>query len=303
MDFLSDILRTINLNSAVYFEKSFCGKWGMRMRKGPFGQFHAVTRGSCTLKIENTEKTILLSAGDIVLFPFGNPHTISDSSRSNIIDGSNVYSAHLEGIEIFSKGDEQAALICGHFEFDSGFVHPFVESLPDFIYIKANDPFSKLIMNLVREISEENERQVPGYKAIILRLAEVLFIQIVRCYAITCEHKIGFLNVLSDKKISKTLDLIHANPEKNWNIDSLVKESGLSRTSFINKFSELVGLTPIQYLSNWRLLKGRQLVELTSLSIVEIGEKVGYNSEVSFSRAFRRQFDIPPGKARLLRKA
>ncbi len=302
MDYLSDILKTISLNSAIYFEKSFCGSWGMKMEQSPYGQFHAVTSGSCLLKLEDKEQTTLLSAGDIIFFPFGRPHSVSDPTGTTIINGHEVYDAHQEGREIFSDGVEQASLICGHFEFDRTLVHPFIESLSDFIYIRANDPFSKLIMNFVREISQENERQVPGHRAVIRKLAEILFIQIVRSYALNSEQDISFLKVLSDRNISRALDLIHAAPEKNWNIDSLVKESGLSRTSFINKFSKLVGLTPIQYLSSWRLLKGKQLIESTALPIFEIGEKVGYNSEVSFSRAFKRHFNISPGKARTMYK-
>jgi len=298
MDFLSDILNTINLTSSVYFEKRFYGNWGMSMDKSPFGQFHCVTRGSCTLKINSKDEIILLSTGDVVMFPFGHAHLIADSAECNIVNGKNVYEAHLAKQDIFTQGDEKTTLICGHFEFEKNFPHPLIKSLPDMILIRSDNHASNIMIDIVKEISLENSQKSPGYQSVIHKLAEILFIKVLRHYAIVSNQKIEFLKVFNDKGISEVLNKLHNKPDHDWNLDLLAKISGNSRTSFINKFKKITGLTPIQYLTNWRLLKARNMIKSTDIPLSNVGREVGYNSEVSFSRAFKRQFNTTPGRIR-----
>ena len=298
MDFLSDILNTINLTSSVYFEKRFYGNWGMRMEKSPYGQFHCVTRGNCILKINSKDETILLSNGDIVMFPFGHPHIIAESEECNIVNGKKIYEAHLAEQDIFTQGDERTSLICGHFEFDKSFPHPLIKSLPDMILIRSDNHGSNIMIDIVKEISLETSQKSPGYQSVIHKLAEVLFIKILRHYALASNQEFEFLNVFNDKGISEVLNTLHNKPDHDWNLDQLAKKSGKSRTSFINKFKKITGLTPIQYLTSWRLLKARKMIKTTDFPISTVGKKVGYNSEVSFSRAFKRQFNTTPGRIR-----
>ena len=200
---------------------------------------------------------------------------------------------------MFNEGMEKANLICGHYSFDKDYPHPFVEGLSDYIFIRGNSLASEDITKTIRSISSEIKSLRPGSEALISKLAEVLFIQIIRTFINSKNEGPDYFIALNDENISKVLNALHGKIEHEWGLEELAKISGLSRTGFINKFNELVGNTPIQYLTKIRMLKAKDLLENTSLGLFEISSKVGYSSEASFSRAFKKEFSQNPGQVRI----
>jgi AraC-like DNA-binding protein len=298
MDVLSDICDCIRLKSALYFEKPFHGQWGMEMSQSPFGQFHLIVEGSCWAEFED-KNNLKLSTGDLIFFPLGTPHSLAHTLDGPRKGGMEVYNAHINGEPIFNEGIKNATLVCGHFEYDWDFKHPFLENLPKYIFLKKDElQWRESLEFFLNQVSQEIQIREPGFETVTNKLAEILFIQIIREYAKKNKSKGGFWVALNDENIGNALKSIHQELQQEWNLEELAKNSGMSRTSFINRFRELVGMPPMQYITEWRLLKGKDLIVNTQLPIADICERVGYNSEAAFSRAFKRIFGVGPGSVR-----
>lgn len=297
MDGLSAVLDQIRLNSVIYFKSAFTPDWGMDVPQGPYAQFHIIAEGECYFKCAG-EATKELTAGDILIFPNGTAHWLAHNLQSKKISGQEVVSSIQQGNSIFSGNHSATTLICGHFEFDRSVDHPFLSSLPDIIHIKnIKETGFSWIMNIANLLITETQTASTGSKIIVHRLAEALFISAIRFY-IAQHHNQPFLAALYDQKISATLQQIHTYPEKDWSVDNLSKEAGMSRTSFANHFRNKVGQTPMHYLTNWRMLIAQRILEESEEPIAEVAEKIGYGSEQSFNRAFKKVVRQTPAKYR-----
>lgn len=299
MDALSDILKFIKLKSSVYFRKDFASPWGMEIGKSPFAQFHLVVRGHCYFHTKEMKEPSELYAGDIVIFPDGEPHWLADNPKNKKVPGISVVEAHQKKKELF-KGDKiSTTLICGHFEFDKEFDHPFLQALPKII--KITDTARRQLSWLetaTNVIMQETDSEEAGSEVVVTRLAEVLFIQVIRSYMLQNKLPDGYLAALNDRQINNALKLIHSDPKNNWTLENIAKNIGMSRSSFAARFKQLVGITPINYLTSWRMNKAKELIKNHQLPLIEVAENVGYSSEASFNRAFKKQFRINPGAMR-----
>jgi len=299
MDALSDVLKNINLKSSVYFREDFASPWGMEMVESPFAQFHMVVNGKCWLTSPLLSEPKLLSGGDIVLFIYGDPHSLSDEVNSKKVPGQKVVEAHLAGKKIFKSEGNSTTLVCGHFELNRESGHPLINELPRFIQIFGNKSYELNWMELVTSvIIQETDSGKPGSDVVSEKLAEVLFIQILRNYLLKNHPAKGFLAALNDYKISNALSLIHKHPNGNWTLGKIARNIGMSRSAFAAKFKALVGLTPMEYITSWRMQVARKLLENKRFSMQYIAEEVGYTSEAAFSRAFKRLYAKNPGALR-----
>lgn len=297
MDVLSRVLEKVKLSSTVYFKSDFSAPWGMDIPKGPFAQFHLVTRGQCVLKLQ--DKTIKLFAGDIVVFPLGTNHWLADSLKSKKVKGIEVVASIKNGRSIFAGEEVTTTLVCGHFEFDRNMNHPFINDLPDFIHIKDSE-LKELswLENITNLVIQETGSSKPGNNLVVNKLGEILFIHTIRAYAEINANKKGFLFALKDIRINKALKVIHNNPEINWQLNTLAQTAGMSRTGFSNKFRDLIGYTPLSYLTQWRILQAKELLQESNKSVGEIANLVGYQSETAFNRVFKKNVAKTPLKYR-----
>lgn len=297
---IGDILSTVKFKSAVYFKHGFCSPWGMDIPKGVFSQFHLVTSGSCILVFG--KKTIKLEKGDIVILPDGAPHQIKDNFDSICKPGQKVVSSILNGKKPFRGKTESTQLICGHYEMDHEVSHPILEKLPKYIVIKSSE-YGRfdLIYSIFELLVEEMNLKKAGYETVSLRLAEILFISIIRHFYL--QQSKDQLNLFKDELVFKTIDLIHKKLGEEWSIEKLARQAGVSRTLFIDRFKKAVGESPMKYVANWRLSKAKFLLKNSNLSLNQIGEQIGYLSETSFNRAFKQKFNISPGKFRVRKKS
>jgi len=297
MDILSDILSKVKLSSVVYFKSDFSEPWGMDVPKGPFAQFHIVTKGQCVLKTK--EKSIRLFAGDIVVFPFGASHWLANNEKSKRYQGQDVVQSILSGKSLFEGGQLSTTLVCGHFEFDRSLDHPFIKELPSIIHIKDTDlkQFSWL-KSITDLVIEEAGKEQSGSGVIVNKLGEILFVHTLRAFIEKNKSKDGFIAAIQDERISKVLKEIHSSAQQDWNLEQLAQIGGMSRTGFANRFKSLTGETPFNYITQWRLLKAKELLEESSLSVGEIAEQVGYQSEAAFNRVFKKRISQTPLKYR-----
>lgn len=293
---IGDILSTVKFNSAVYFKHGFCSPWGMDIPKGNLSQFHLVSSGSCLLIFG--KKTTHLEKGDIVILPDGAPHQIKDHNDSICKPGQKVVTNILNGKKPFRGKTESTQLICGHYEMDQEVSHPVFEKLPKCIVIKSSE-YGRfdLIYSIFELLVEEMNLKKAGYETVSLRLAEILFISIIRHYYLNQSK--DQLNLFKDELVFNAIDLIHKKLGEEWSIEKLARQAGVSRTLFIDRFKKAVGEPPMKYVANWRLTKAKFLLKNTSLPLAQISEQIGYLSETSFNRAFKHKYNISPGKFRV----
>lgn len=296
MDVLSDILEKIRLTSVVYFKSDFTSPWGMDIPKGPYAQFHLVTQGSCLARIGGT--TLPVEAGDILVFPTGREHWLADQETSKRENGPKVVRAIMDGKPLFQGQAAATTLVCGHFDFDRTVDHPFIKELPEFIHISQHEKRElSWLQGITDLVIEEAEKKWEGSQLISNKLGEVLFVHTLRAYfkrgAIS-----GFVAALQDGRIGKALRAIHNTPEADWQLLSLAQVAGMSRTGFSKRFKDLLGDTPLNYITHWRMLRAGELLTFGSQSVGEIAHAVGYSSEAAFNRVFKKRMALTPLKFR-----
>lgn len=302
MDALTDVLKTLRLNTQTYFCSDFHAPWGIEMEQANEGVFHVVIEGECLLNIQNSNATMLLKEGDIVAFPSGGAHWISDHVNSpktpgnqvveQILAGENPFKAPIESITPLYK----STLMCGSFSYDTKMKHPFIRDLPCFIHIKSeHNSEQHWVSELVATLSRESRFQSPGSSLMLDRLTEVLFIQIIRYFLASQPNSHNYLAALNDKQIGTTLNLIHAEESACWTVESLGEQVAMSRSAFTDKFSKLVGQPPKTYLINWRMQKAKNKLSTGDDTMFRIAEEAGYSSEAAFSKAFKAFFGETPG--------
>lgn len=303
MDLLTEILQSVKLRGTVYFHACFHSPWGMEMPAGQFANYHIVTGGECWVETAVERRQILLQKGDMILFPRGDPHTLVDTFQSDIVSAeellSNARKTNSNEMVFGGDGSHSTSLICGHFEYDRECQHPLFETLPSFIHISAgNNPNASwyyTASELAAQISASNSM---GKDAVINRLAESLFIQALADYIKSIDDLSSFLGAMQDKNIGRALKSIHDNIAHDWTITELAGIASMSKSVFSSKFHSMVGEPPIIYVARWRVLKAREMLADTTMPISLISEKVGYNSEYSFSKAFKKMTGLTPGSVR-----
>ena len=290
---LSDVLRLIRLKSCVYFLRDFSAPWAMKMDQGPFAQFHVVMRGRCIAHADGQQ--IEAAAGDILYFPHGNAHSIADKTGRDAVPGMRV----LQDPKLFSEGPTTTQLLCGHYESRSDIRHPLLEQLPDTVHLKSFEfPAASGIDNVLPLLVRELNEGAPGADVIIERLAEILLIQVLRTILAQAKTPTGFLAAMSDNRLTRAMKLIHDQSAEKLTIDDLASAAGMSRSGFALQFKKVTQISPIAYLAKWRMWQATDLLNTTGMGLARIAEQVGYESEISFSRAFIREYGIAPGEYR-----
>jgi len=292
-DVLSDIFKRIQLESCVYFKKDFAAPWAMEMDVSGMAQFHLVTRGHCVL--QDRHRQYHGAAGDIFLLPRGGWHYLGDRPNQKAVPGSDLMASLQTDQPLFSDGDVEAQLICGHYDYREDLLHPLITQLPAIIHLKSRelpelDALNSFISLLMAEMSE----YAPGGTAVIEKLAEVLLVKILRSFLLTTKQPTGFLSALKDPRLSKAVDAIHKNHGEDLSLEDLANAAGMSRSSFAAHFKDMTGLTPAVYLTHWRMFLACEMLRAGDKSSGQIADQIGYESEVSFSRAFRRYLNVTP---------
>jgi len=299
MDVLGDILRIIRLRGSVYFNECFCSPWGMSIELSATAAFHLIVRGEAWLAMSGQRELIKLNAGDIVLFPRGAAHKITEKPDSSCLPGEQVVEAYRKGVPLFGGAGEDFNIVCGYVEFDRSLSHPFLDNLPELIHIEAKlRPKFHWLDSVMQQIVYESEHKNPGSDVLIDRFTEVLFIQVIRSHAEILGLEKSYWSALSDQQLSKALSLIHDNAEREWTVDLLASEVGMSRSAFYSRFNDYIGMPPMKYLFEWRMMQAKLKIESTKKTLSTVAEEVGYQSDSAFQKAFKRFFNFTPASLR-----
>lgn len=298
-DLLTDILQTMRLEHTILCRCELMAPWGVRF-PAEVGEaaFHVVTRGQCWLHIHKQEP-LLLRAGDFVMFPHGHEHAISDTLSSPITDFEATSIArpnHGYNSITFGGAGVSTELLAGCFQVRGDRRNPLLASLPALIHVRSDHgQLVPWLETTLHYITAELEISQLGFQTVIARLVDVLFIQAVRNYiARISPDQRSWLRALTDAELVIALSFMHRFPEQQWTVASLAEQIPMSRSAFSARFTELVGQPPMQYLTTWRMVKVTELLRESRLGLKEMAVMVGYESEVSFSKAFKRWAGVAP---------
>lgn len=331
-DTLSELLRRVRLHGAVFYYVKGYPPWVVEnphvreiipvIMPGAehMIEFHGVVNGSCWAAIPG-ESPIRLEAGDVVLFPQGDPHIMSSAPGMRASSDSTAFfysqrppqlphtlSLKDERLTTGRLDDDQrdcATVVCGFLGLDARPFNPLLAALPRVLRIVGATPGEESwFTTLLRAVVTESDRKRPGGEAILSRMSEMLFVEALRRHVDSLrEEETGWLAGMRDPAVGRTLSLIHERPSEPWTVERLGEGVGLSRSSFNERFVHFIGQPPMQYLTHWRMQVASSLLLDTNAKLLDVAINVGYESEAAFSRAFKRIAGLSPGawrKARLV---
>ena len=293
----------LRLNGSLYCRSELTAPWGIDMPSfDGYMIFHVVTSGHCWLEIEGEEPR-LLQQGSLTLVPHGNGHCIRSSPGARAMPLFDIpverVSDRYEVMRYGGDGD-LTQLTCGVVSFDQLAGQQLVAQLPEVLQIDSwDEEEDSWLQSTLRFISREARELRPGGETVITHLADILIIQAIRSWIDQApEADQGWLAALRDKQVGRALAAIHREPEKDWTVDSLAREVGMSRSGFSARFTSLVGESAKRYLTQWRMQLARAQLQQTSDSLSVLADRLGYQSEAAFCRAFKRVYGVPPGSFR-----
>jgi AraC-like DNA-binding protein len=198
-------------------------------------------------------------------------------------------------ISIQGGGPERAQIICGFLGCDARPFNPLLATLPRLIHVRSQGENDSVLRRLVQLALAESAIPTSGSDCFLSKISELLFVEVVRRHVATLPtESVGWLAGLRDENIGRALQNLHQRPAQAWTLDDLAKEAGVSRSLLAERFTHLVGIPPIQYLAQWRIQLAASLLRTTKSSLAEIADRVGYGSEASLSRAFKRWVGVAP---------
>ncbi len=326
-DTLSDVLRTVRLRSALFYDLSCAGKW---LAEAPGSDdiagavmsdvdqvipYHVVTTGECWVALQG-EQPLRLQRGDVVILPQGDPHVVSSAPGLRAEPNANWYEEmklHKRPFRLGRDGNAAGApafeacrpasgagheadtsLVCGFIGCDKRPFNPLLATLPRLLHLPATEgsAWGAQFAQLAATVSGS---QRPGSEVLLERMSEMMFVDAVSRHIDSMpEQSTGWLAGLRDRFVGRALALMHENPTAAWSIDELSNQVGLSRSALHERFVELIAQPPMQYLTSWRMqLASRMLLDSQS-SVLSIALRTGYESEAAFGRAFTRLVGMPP---------
>lgn len=319
MDVLSTVLNTVKLEGAAFYNAEFSAPWRIRAPAScvmaPFVSpeprhvimFHLLTRGRAYAHLEQGER-VSLTAGDIVVFPHGDSHFMGNGRdvepRDHGLILEKIFSQGLKPVRL-GGGGETTTFICGYLACDPQLSKAFLGGLPPMFKINiGSDSSGKWLENGIRYSVEHAGDSQNGSEIVIAKLCEALFAETLRRYVdLLPPDQTGWLAGARDPQVGSALALLHRHPSEPWTIAELSKRVGVSRSVLAERFRYFLGVPPIGYLTRWRLQLGAQLLASTGQAVAQIAAQVGYESEPSFNRAFKREFGSPPARFRVKSKA
>lgn len=318
MDVLSEVLRVVRLDGALFFNAEFSAPWCISEPRssaiarhlspvaGHLILYHLLTEGRAYARLADGRREEL-TAGDIIVFPHGDPHLLGNGSPERPVDAFQTFGKNLtEGFKLarFGGGGEVTRFVCGYMACEPRLSEVLLGGLPEMLKVHvADDPSGRWLENSIRFSVGEGERADAGSGLVLAKLSEVLFVETLRRYinALPPGQK-GWLAGARDPGVGQALALLHREPAHPWTVAELARRVGLSRTRLAERFSHFLSESPMAYLSRWRLRLGAERLLATDDSVAEVAAAVGYGSEASFSRAFKREFEHPPAQFRRKRR-
>jgi AraC-like DNA-binding protein len=303
VDPLGEALHFLRMTGVMYCRSEFTAPWALALPPlEDFLMFHVVTSGQCQLEVDGCEDQVL-RPGDFVLVPHGAGHRLASGSNvpaANLFDLPREQVSDRYEILRHGGGGAPATVICGAVRFDHPAAARLVQLLPRVISVDSwSSSEMEWIQSTLRLIALEAKEMRPGGETVITRLADILVIQAIRSWITTHPAaRTGWLGALQDKQIGRALSLVHRDPARSWTLNALADEAAMSRSAFAARFTELVGEPAMHYVARWRMHVALTWLKEDAAPLAEMANRLGYESEAAFSRAFKRFLGFPPGAVR-----
>jgi AraC-like DNA-binding protein len=322
-DTLSELLRAVRLRGAIFYYVDGVSPW---VAEAPPAraiaaaimpgaehvmEYHVVTRGSCWAAMTGAPP-VRLEAGDVIMFPQGDAHAISSAPGMRVKDPDLglFFSPRPPQLPfVFTKqgdeftttarldggGDEHATVVCGFLGVDARPFNPLLAALPRLLHMPRGAAPTGWIAHFIEFAVAESNHKRPGGEAVLERMSEMMFVEVVRRYLETMPAgQTGWLAGLRDRFVGRALALLHERPAHHWTIEELGDAIGLSRSALHERFVDLIGQPPMQYLAQWRMQLASRLLLQSTQNVASVALEIGYDSEAAFSRAFKRMVGVPP---------
>ena len=309
MDPLSDVLRLVGLTGGVFLDAEFTAPWSVSGKVAPelcrpymvepeyVVGFHYVVEGALVLTLADGASR-RISAGELVMLPRNDLHVFASAGGLAAISvGGLIQKPRIAGVAklIYGGGGTRTRMVCG---FLGGNVqlHPLLVNLPPVMTLELTTlPSGDWMQRNLAYAAQTLADGDPGAATVMVKMSELLFVEAVRRYlAALPPEETGWLAGLRDPAIGRALSLMHARLNEDWTADALARKVNLSRSTFADHFTALIGVPPMRYLLNWRMQVAKHKLQESRQTIAQIAFDVGYESEAAFTRAFRREFGLPP---------
>jgi AraC-like DNA-binding protein len=309
MDALSETLRVVRLVGAIFLEGRFSAPWCYQSPRADAAArllepnaervviFHFITEGECFVEM-GSEPPVHLCAGDVVVFPQGHAHRMCSAPGLAPAKGARLESVLSRRPRklMFGGGGRATRLVCGYLACDARLARMLLGGLPHLLKVGIRGSSAGMWLETsVQYALAEARSPRPGGAGVLAKLAEVLFIEVLRLYMNGQDDgRPGWLAAVRDRIVGASLEQLHSRPAHAWTLESLARAAGTSRSVLAQRFQHLVGSAPMEYLTQWRMMLAAHLLRSSSAPLARIAEDVGYRTDTAFIRAFRREYGVPP---------
>lgn len=301
-DPLTLVLRSLRLQSGLISRGAFTSPWAVRSGASSGAIFHAVLQGTCTIQREGHAAAETIGPGELIVLTRGDAHVASDGSGVLPASVARLPRTMEGGLPLVRHGGDGALsrVLCGRFDLDPTVGASLADLLPPVLVLRHQHArVVEWLETTLDLIAWELDHRQPGSDEVLARLTDILFIQVVRSYALSlAPGEGGWLGAVHDPAIAQAIALMHTQPEVRWSAAGLARAVGMSRSSFYTRFKALVGEPPTTYLTRWRIRSACERLRRAELSVAEVATAVGYGSEDALARAFRRSMGVTPAAYR-----
>ncbi|KRA52653.1 AraC family transcriptional regulator [Pseudoxanthomonas sp. Root65] len=309
MDALSEILRVVQMSGAFFVNARFSAPWCYQSPKAALAApwldpsaeqvviFHLITEGECLVELEGAP-SVHAQAGDVVMFPNGCAHRMASAPGlpppRGAADLKKLFSSRPRRLA-YGGGGAPTRIVCGYLACDTRLARLLLDGLPPVVKVSLRDTHAgPWLESSVQYALAEARSPRPGGNGLLAKLAELLFIEMLRQHVHQSDGHAGWLAGLGDRVVGGALNAMHRRPAHDWTLADLARAAGTSRSVLAERFQHLVGTSPMQYLTQWRMVMAANLLRRSNAPLSRVAEEVGYQNDTSFSRAFRREYGQPP---------
>lgn len=300
-DPLSEVLQDLRLSGVSYGRCELRRPWGISFPPQGAARFHFVAAGDCWLHSPELGWTPL-HAGDVALLPRGTGHALADTAdgQTKPIDEFPLEEIGDKSYRLAAGGEgTRTLLFCGSVNFDEPAVHPLLQLMPPALIVRGAATDDATLPVLLNTMAEEVAGQRVGAATVLTRLADAVITRLVRAWVeARTEDATGWLAAIRDPKIGRALAAIHRTPGHPWSVEALADIANISRSVFSERFTSVVGVPVARYLARWRMQVASEWLRSDRMRVAEVAARLGYESEASFSRAFKRLMGVPPSALR-----
>jgi AraC-like DNA-binding protein len=283
---LSDVLSLLRPRTAISAGLDAGGQWAIRFPAHEGIKFNTVVQGGCWVTVDGEAEPVRIEAGDCFLLTRGRPFLFATDMDLPPIDSAMIYDHAKDGIATCNGGGD-FFLIGGRFAFEGDHAGLLFDAMPPIVHVRDASNQAAVLRWSLEQLALELKQGSPGGALMADHLAQIMLLQVLRLWLASGKQS-GWLGALADQRLTRALGAMHTEPERRWTLAELAGLAGMSRTTFAERFRDVVGQTPLDYLAGWRMRLAADRLRRSGDSVAAIGFSVGYESEAAFSTAFRR---------------